>query len=62
MTEPFNIGHRRTLLQIFAFVGHCLKAGEINHEEREGHEEFAGGERPVRFSHNRNLADIARPL
>ncbi|HWN64936.1 MAG TPA: hypothetical protein VNN24_04535 [Candidatus Binatus sp.] len=41
MTKPLQIGHRRTLLQGSAFVGHWLKAGEINHEAHEGHEEFA---------------------
>jgi hypothetical protein len=39
-----------------------LKAGEINHEAHEGHEEFARGARRERLSHKRNLADVMRPL
>src|ERR1043166_1273516 len=40
MTKPFEIGHLCTLLQSFAFLVH-EKPLKINHEEDEGHEEFA---------------------
>lgn len=38
--KPFEIGHLCTLLQSFAFLIHA-KPLKINHEEHEGHEEFA---------------------
>ena len=47
---------------VFCVPHPLVKAGEINHEAHEGHEEFARERRTNGLSHNRNLAYIACSL